>query len=275
MLTLTGITKTFNPGGADPVTALAGVSLAIEKGDFITLIGSNGAGKSTLLNCLAGVFFPDAGSIILDGRDITVLPEYARAAFLGRVFQDPLQGTCASLSIEQNLALAALRGKPRGLSRGVDPRDRDRFRQALRSLSLGLEDRLDARVRLLSGGQRQALTMLMATLVEPRVLLLDEHTAALDPKTAAHILDLTDHLVREQRLTTLMVTHNMNQAIRLGNRLVMMHRGRIILDVAGPEKQNLTVEALLTRFASLRAGDGSGDGPNGGADDMTDKMLLV
>jgi len=273
MLTLTGITKTFNPGGADPVTALADVSLTIEKGDFITLIGSNGAGKSTLLNCLAGVFFPDAGTITLDGKDITALPEHARAAFLGRVFQDPLSGTCASLSIEQNLALAALRGKRRGLSRGVAPRDRDRFRQALHSLSLGLEDRLDARVRLLSGGQRQALTMLMATLLRPEVLLLDEHTAALDPKTAARILELTAHLVTTRNLTTLMVTHNMNQAIRLGNRLIMMHRGRIILDVSGQEKHNLTVEQLLTRFASLRATDDP-DGP-GGADDMTDKMLLV
>ncbi|NDY55384.1 ATP-binding cassette domain-containing protein [Desulfovibrio sulfodismutans] len=270
MLTLTGITKTFNPGGADPVTALAGVSLTIEKGDFITLIGSNGAGKSTLLNCLAGVFFPDAGSIILDGRDITALPEYARAAFLGRVFQDPLQGTCASLSIKQNLALAALRGKSRGLSRGVDPRDRDRFRLALGSLSLGLEDRLDARVRLLSGGQRQALTMLMATLAEPRVLLLDEHTAALDPKTAAHILDLTERIVAKKRLTTLMVTHNMHQAIRLGNRLIMMHRGRVILDVHGEEKRNLSVENLLQRFHSLRDGDGEAE-----VDAMSDKMLLA
>jgi len=279
MLTLTGIAKTFHTGGADAVTALDGVSLNVEKGDFITLIGSNGAGKSTLLNCLAGVFPPDAGTIVLDGTDITALPEYARAGFLGRVFQDPLQGTCASLSIEQNMALAALRGKRRGLSRGVDPRDRDRFRQALASLSLGLEDRLNARVRLLSGGQRQALTMLMATLVRPEVLLLDEHTAALDPKTATHILELTARLVETQRLTTLMVTHNMNQAIRLGNRLIMMHRGRIILDVAGREKQNLTVEALLRRFAALRAPDGP-NGPDGqdgldGADDMTDKMLLA
>jgi len=273
MLTLTGVAKTFHTGGADTITALADVSLTIEKGDFITLIGSNGAGKSSLLNCLAGVFFPDAGTITLGDEDITALPEYARARFLGRVFQDPLLGTSASLSIEQNLALAALRGKRRGLSRGVDPRDRERFRQALRSLSLGLEDRLEARVRLLSGGQRQALTMLMATLLRPEVLLLDEHTAALDPKTASHILDLTDRLVREQRLTTLMVTHNMNQAIRLGNRLIMMHRGRVILDVTGEEKHNLTVEQLLTRFAALRATDDP-DGP-GGADDMTDKMLLV
>jgi len=270
MLTLADISKTFFRGGANEVAALDAVSLDIAQGDFLTVIGSNGAGKSSLLNCLAGCFFPDAGHIVLDGRDITTLPEYARAAFLGRVFQDPLLGTSASLSIEQNLALASLRGKRRGLAPGVKARDRERFRHALASLSLGLEDRLQAGVRLLSGGQRQALTMLMATLAEPRVLLLDEHTAALDPKTAAHILDLTERIVAKKRLTTLMVTHNMHQALRLGNRLVMMHRGRVILDVRGEEKRNLAVEDLLRRFHSLRDRDGEA------ADDaMSDKMLLA
>jgi putative ABC transport system ATP-binding protein len=275
MLTAAGLKKTFAMGGTDTVTALADVSLTVDKGDFITVIGSNGAGKSSLLNCLAGVFFPDAGHIVLDGRDITALPEHARAAFLGRVFQDPLQGTCASLSIEQNLALAALRGKRRGLAPGVRSRDRERFRQALAGLGLGLEDRLSVGVRLLSGGQRQALTMLMATLAEPRLLLLDEHTAALDPRTAARILELTRDMVEKKGLTALMVTHNMNQAIRLGNRLIMMHRGRIVLDVRGLEKQNLTVEALLARFAALRGPDGQDMGGCDGMDDMTDKMLLA
>lgn len=267
MLVLRDVAKTFHKGEAGQVAALGGVSLTIETGDFITVIGSNGAGKSTLLNCLAGCFFPDSGSIVLDGRDITAMPEYARAGFLGRVFQDPMRGTCASLTIEQNLALAALRGKPRGLSLGVKSRDRERFRQALARLELGLEDRLHARVRLLSGGQRQALTMLMATLLRPEVLLLDEHTAALDPKTGSHILDLTERIVAEGRLTTLMVTHNMNQAIRFGNRLIMMHQGMVILDVAGDEKRSLTVEDLLQRFVSLREA--------GAGDEFSDKMLLI
>ncbi len=267
MLVLRDVAKVFHKGGPDEVTALAGISLDIDTGDFITVIGSNGAGKSTLLNCLAGCPPPDSGSIVLDGADITAMPEYARAGFLGRVFQDPMRGTCASLTIEQNLALAARRGMPRGLSLGVGARDRDRFRQALARLELGLEDRLQARARLLSGGQRQALTMLMATLVRPEVLLLDEHSAALDPKTGSHILSLTERIVAEQGLTTLMVTHNMNQAIRLGNRLIMMHRGEIILDVTGDEKRSLTVEDLLQRFASLRGA--------GAADGMSDKMFLV
>ncbi|QLA16700.1 ABC transporter ATP-binding protein [Desulfolutivibrio sulfoxidireducens] len=267
MLLLENVTKTFHKGEPDEVAALCGVSLRIETGDFLTVIGSNGAGKSTLLNCLAGCVFPDSGRIVLDGTDITAMPEYARATFLGRVFQDPLRGTCASLTIEQNLALAAQRGKRRGLSLGVRSRDRARFQEALAGLELGIEDRLHARVRLLSGGQRQALTMLMATLVRPEVLLLDEHTAALDPKTGSHILDLTERIVSKRRLTTLMVTHNMNQAIRLGNRLIMMHRGEIILDVAGEEKRTLTVEDLLQRFTSLRGAKA--------ADGMSDKMLLV
>ncbi len=259
MLKLTNVVKYFHKGGVNEVRALNGVALTIEKGDFITVIGSNGAGKSTLLNCLAGCFFPDSGTIELDGRDISRLPEYKRASFLGRVFQDPLLGTSASLTIEQNMALAARRGKRRGLARGVRPGDRNAFREQLRQLGLGLEDRLGAGVRLLSGGQRQALTMLMAVLVRPEVLLLDEHTAALDPKTGAQILKLTEDIVETRRLTTLMVTHNMHQAVKLGNRLVMMHRGEIILDIKGPEKRDLSVENLLERFYTLKGDEVASD----------------
>lgn len=263
MLNLQNIVKYFHKGGANEVLALNDLSLDIRQGDFITVIGSNGAGKSTMLNCMAGCFFPDSGTIALNDQDITGLPEFRRAKFLGRVFQDPLLGTSASLTIEQNLALADKRGQRRGFGLGVKKKDRDRFCELLKQLGLGLEDRLQACVKLLSGGQRQALTMLMATMVRPEVLLLDEHTAALDPKTGAQILELTQRIVETQRLTTLMVTHNMNQAIKLGNRLIMLHRGRVILDIAGEEKKNLSVENLLERFYSL-----------GGADELSDRMLL-
>ena len=264
MIELRGITKYFHRGSVNQVLALDNVSLSVSEGDFITVIGSNGAGKSTLLSCVAGSFLPDSGAIELDGVDITAWPEHRRAAHLGRVFQDPLLGTCASLSIEQNLALALRRGRPRGLSRGVTDEDRAVFRREVHKIGLGLEDRLADRIGLLSGGQRQALTLLMATLVRPKVLLLDEHTAALDPKTANAILLLTEHIVTEQKLTTLMVTHNMNQALKLGNRLIMLHQGTIILDVAGEEKLRLTVNDLLAQFYAVK-----------GEEFSSDKMLLT
>jgi putative ABC transport system ATP-binding protein len=264
MLALTDITKRFHKGTVSEVLALDGVCLSIRQGDFITVIGSNGAGKSTTLNCIAGAFFPDTGSITLNGQDITAWPEYKRAGFIGRVFQDPLMGSAASLSIEENLALAARRGMPRRLVRGVKRRDRDRYKELLARLDLGLEERLKDKVGLLSGGQRQSLTMLMATMARPELLLLDEHTAALDPKTAAQVLALTERMVRTQGLTTLMVTHNMNHALTLGNRLVMMHQGRVILDIEGGDKERFRVEDLLERFYTLKDGDFS-----------SDKMLLV
>jgi putative ABC transport system ATP-binding protein len=250
MVRLEGMTKCFNRGGVNAVTALDRIDLHIRPGDFVSVIGSNGAGKSSLLSCVAGTYAVDAGRIWLAGQDVTDWPEYRRAGSIGRVFQDPLVGTCASLSIEQNLALALRRGRGRGLAIGVRRRDRQHFREQLAIIGLGLEERLKSRVGLLSGGQRQALTMVMATLVEPEVLLLDEHTAALDPKTAAQMLDLTRRIVETRGLTTLMVTHNMAQALACGNRLMMLHRGRIILDVAGAEKQGLGVDDLLERFYS-------------------------
>ncbi len=259
MISLQRFIKYFNRGSVNEVLALDGISLDIRQGDFITVIGSNGAGKSTLLNGVAGTFFPDSGKIFLDGDDITCWAEHRRAKFTGRVFQDPLRGTCASLSIEQNMALAHRRGHRRGLRIGVRSRQRKRFQEALSRLGLGLEDRLRDRVGLLSGGQRQALTMLMATLVRPRMLLLDEHTAALDPKTAHQILELTRQIVEAEELTTLMVTHNMKQALQLGNRLIMVHRGRVILDVAGAEKRKLTVEDLLERFYAVQGEEFSSD----------------
>jgi putative ABC transport system ATP-binding protein len=264
MIELTGITKYFHRGSVNEVLALDGVSLSVSDGDFITVIGSNGAGKSTLLSCVAGSFFPDNGTITLDGQDITSWPEHRRAAHLGRVFQDPLLGTCASLSIEQNLSLALRRGAARGLKRGVTDEDRAYFGREVHKIGLGLEKRLGDRIGLLSGGQRQALTLLMATLVRPKVLLLDEHTAALDPKTANAILLLTEHIVTEQKLTTLMVTHNMNQAIKLGNRLIMLHQGKIILDVGGEEKRRLSVTDLLAQFYAVK-----------GEEFSSDKMLLT
>ncbi len=248
MIHLENISKRFHRGGVNEVVALDRIDLHIEPGDFVSIIGSNGAGKSSLLSCLAGTHPIDAGRVRLGGRDVTTWPEYRRAEFIGRIFQDPLVGTCAALSIEQNLSLAIRRGRGRRLAIGVKKRDRRHFREQLEVLELGLEDRLKSRVGLLSGGQRQALTMIMATLIEPEVLLLDEHTAALDPKTAAQILDLTRRIVEARALTTLMVTHNMAQALSFGNRLIMLHRGRIILDVAGAEKAGLTVDDLLARF---------------------------
>ncbi|SKA78565.1 putative ABC transport system ATP-binding protein [Paucidesulfovibrio gracilis DSM 16080] len=253
MIHVKGLSKFFNRGEINEVLALREVSLDVREGDFITVIGSNGAGKSTFLNALAGVFPVEEGNIAVADQNVTNWPEHRRAAFLGRVFQDPLLGTCPHATIEQNLALAAKRGKSRGLRKGVRRADRALFREKLAMLGLGLEDRLTDATGLLSGGQRQALTMLMATLVRPKVLLLDEHTAALDPKTAVQIMELTDELIRSERLTTLMVTHNMAQAIAYGNRLVMFHQGRIILDIEGEEKAALRVPDLLERFHELGA----------------------
>lgn len=248
MIRLEGYTQYFYRGGVNEVRALDQVDLNLAKGEFVTLIGSNGAGKSTLLNGVAGVHLPDAGAIFIGDRNVTQWPEHRRAAYIGRVFQDPLVGTCASLSIEQNMALALRRGRRRGLRIGVKRRERNFFKDQLQILGLGLEDRLKASVGLLSGGQRQALTMIMATLIEPEVLLLDEHTAALDPKTARQILELTGQIVGAKHLTTMMVTHNMAQALAYGNRLMMLHQGRIILDVSGEEKKNLSVDDLLAQF---------------------------
>lgn len=248
MISLEKIVKYFHKGSVNEVFALNNISLDIEEGDFVTVIGSNGAGKSTLLNCIAGGFFPDSGKITINNQDVTGWPEHKRARLISRVFQDPLLGTCPSATIEQNMALAALRGKKRTLARGVKGRDRERFREELLQFGLGLEERLLDKVGLLSGGQRQALTMLMATMLRPDVLLLDEHIAALDPKIASQILQLTQDIVSQQKLTTLMITHNMKHAISFGNRLIMLHQGGILLDLKGEEKKNLTVKDLLVQF---------------------------
>ena len=248
MLELKGVSMTFNMGTINEKKALIDIDFTIEDGDFITVIGGNGAGKSTLLNVIAGVYLPEKGSVVLGGRDITRLPEHKRAKYLGRVFQDPMMGTAASMEIQENLALANRRGKMRGLRWGVGKKEKAFFKQKLEFLGLGLEDRMTAKVGLLSGGQRQALTLLMATLKRPELLLLDEHTAALDPKTAARVLDVTEELTSGEKLTTLMITHNMKDAIRYGNRLIMMHEGRIIYDVRGEEKSKLTVADLLDKF---------------------------
>lgn len=248
MLELKGVSMTFNMGTVNEKKALIDIDFTIEDGDFITVIGGNGAGKSTLLNVIAGVYLPEKGSVVLSGRDITRLPEHKRAKYLGRVFQDPMMGTAASMEIQENLALANRRGKMRGLRWGVGKKEKAFFKQKLEFLGLGLEDRMTAKVGLLSGGQRQALTLLMATLKRPELLLLDEHTAALDPKTAARVLDVTEELTSGEKLTTLMITHNMKDAIRYGNRLIMMHEGRIIYDVRGEEKSKLTVADLLDKF---------------------------
>ncbi len=247
MLEVREIYKTFNAGTVNEKRAINGVSLTLADGDFVTVIGGNGAGKSTLLNLVAGVYGVDGGSILIDGNDVTRLPEYRRAQYIGRVFQDPMMGTAASMQIEENLALAARRGQTRTLRAGITKAEREQYRELLKILDLGLEDRLTSKVGLLSGGQRQALTLLMATLKKPRLLLLDEHTAALDPKTAAKVLDTTEKIVQRDQLTTLMITHNMRDAIAHGNRLVMMYDGHIVIDVAGEEKKNLTVEALLEK----------------------------
>ena len=259
MLTLSHVSKTFNAGTINEKRALVDCNLHLAPGDFVTIIGGNGAGKSTLMNMVAGVYPIDAGTITLDGKNISRLSEPARAKYLGRVFQDPMMGTAADMQIIENLAMAKRRGRARTLAWGVTRAEKEEYADRLRELGLGLEKRPTAKVGLLSGGQRQALTLLMATLTEPKLLLLDEHTAALDPKTAAKVLDLTSKIVAEKHLTTLMVTHNMNDAIRLGNRLIMMHEGRIIYDVRGDEKRSLTVKDLLQKFEEVSGGELAND----------------
>ena len=254
MLKITNLQKTFNPGTINAKTALAGLDLHLKSGDFVTVIGGNGAGKSTMLNAIAGVWKPDFGTIEIDGVDVTHMPEHQRAQFLGRVFQDPMKGTSPDMEIAENLAIAARRGTKRKLIWGVRKTERAEYKKLLATLELGLEDRLSTKVGLLSGGQRQALTLLMATLNRPKLLLLDEHTAALDPKTAAKVLELTDQIVQKHKLTTLMITHNMKDAIAHGNRLIMMHEGRVIIDVSGEEKKNLTIEQLLDLFNQASGG---------------------
>ena len=263
MLEIKNIYKTFNAGTVNEKKALKDLSLTLNDGDFVTVIGGNGAGKSTMLNSVAGVYGVDSGSILIDGVDVTELPEYKRAKYIGRVFQDPMMGTAATMQIEENMALAARRGKPRTLRSGITKEERAEYKKQLAILDLGLEDRLTSKVGLLSGGQRQALTLLMATLQKPKLLLLDEHTAALDPKTAQKVLDATDRIVEQNKLTTLMITHNMRDAIAHGNRLIMMYDGHIVVDVSGEEKKNLTVEQLLALFSKAS-----------GSDEADDKLLL-
>lgn len=260
MLELKGVSLTFNKGTVNEKQALCGIDLTVNDGDFITVIGGNGAGKSTLLNVISGVFPTDAGSISLNGKDLTALKEYKRAKYISRVFQDPLSGTAASMNIEENLALAARRGKRRGLKWGMSKDELAGYKELLKGLDLGLEDRTGQKVGTLSGGQRQALTLLMASVVSPELLLLDEHTAALDPKTAGKVLALTDEIIKKENLTVLMITHNMNDALSYGNRLIMMNGGRIIFDVCGEEKKRLTVKDLLEKFESVG--------------DLSDRILL-
>ena len=259
MLKLENIRKTFHAGTVNQKVALDGLSLTLNDGDFVTVIGGNGAGKSTLLNTIAGTFPVDSGSITIDGEDITDLPEQKRARFLGRVFQDPMMGTAADMWIEENMALAAHRGERRGLRWAISPAERENLRRLLSELDLGLEDRLSSKVGLLSGGQRQALTLLMAVMKKPKLLLLDEHTAALDPKTAAKVLALSDRFIEESRLTALMVTHNMKDAIAHGNRLIMMNAGKIVFDISGEEKKRLTVDDLLHAFTLSTAEEFAND----------------
>lgn len=259
MLEIKDIYKTFNAGTQNEKCALNGVSLTLNDGDFVTVIGGNGAGKSTTLNAIAGVWPVDSGRILIDGADVTKLSEYKRAKYLGRVFQDPMTGTAATMSIVENMAIAARRGKKRGLGWGVTREEKEQYREMLKKIDLGLEDRLTSKVGLLSGGQRQALTLLMATIQKPKLLLLDEHTAALDPKTAKKVLELTDEVIQENHLTALMITHNMKDAIAYGNRLVMMHEGRIIYDVSGEEKKNLKVSDLLAKFGQASGGEFAND----------------
>ena len=263
MLEIMDLFKTFNAGTINEKRALNGVSLHLKPGEFVTVIGGNGAGKSTLLNSVAGVFGVDSGKILIDGVDVTHLPEYKRAKYIGRVFQDPMMGTAGTMQIEENLALAARRGRPRTLRIGITSAERKEYREQLRILDLGLEERMTSKVGLLSGGQRQALTLLMATLQKPKLLLLDEHTAALDPKTAAKVLEITQKIVQRDNLTTLMITHNMRDAIAYGDRLIMMYDGRIVVDVSGKQKKNLTVEELLGLFSRAS-----------GSDEADDKLLL-
>lgn len=251
MLEIKEIYKTFNKGTVNEKHALNGVNLTLNEGDFCTVIGGNGAGKSTTLNAIAGVWPVDSGAIIIDGKDVSGLSEHKRAPYLGRVFQDPMTGTVADMEIIENLALAARRGKRRGLSWGVKAKEREKYRELLAEFELGLEDRMSSKVGLLSGGQRQAITLLMATLQKPKLLLLDEHTAALDPKTASKVLELSDKIIKENNLTALMVTHNMKDAIVHGNRLIMMNNGKVILDISGEEKKKLTVDELLKKFEML------------------------
>ncbi len=264
MLEVKNISKTFNPGTVNEKQALRGLSLTLNDGDFVTVIGGNGAGKSTLLNAIAGTWKVDEGQIVIDGVDVTKYPEHKRAAFLGRVFQDPMNGTAATMGIEENLALALRRGDKRTLRKGIAAAERRLYRDMLAKLGLGLENRLTSKVGLLSGGQRQALTLLMATLKKPKLLLLDEHTAALDPKTAAKVLETTENIVNQDHLTTLMITHNMKDAIHIGNRLIMMNNGQIIFDVSGEEKKKLKVEDLLRKFAEAS-----------GEEFANDRMLLA
>ena len=259
MLKLEHVVKVFNPGTVNEKVALNDLSLELKDGDFCTVICGNGAGKSTILNAVAGTWLVDRGRITIDGKDVTRLPEHKRAAFLGRVFQDPMTGTAADMEIEENLALAARRGQKRGLGIGITRKEREEYREMLKILDLGLEDRMTAKVGLLSGGQRQALTLLMATLKKPKLLLLDEHTAALDPKTAKKVLELSARIVEESHLTTLMITHNMKDAIYYGNRLIMIHEGRVIFDVSGEEKKKLTVSDLLAKFEEVSGGEIAND----------------
>ena len=263
MLEIKDIWKIFNAGTVNEKQALRGVSLTLNDGDFCTVIGGNGAGKSTMLNAVAGTWAVDGGSISIGGVDVTHLPDHKRAPYIGRVFQDPMLGTAPTMQILENLALAARRGQRRGLRWGVTREEKARYQEMLRKLDLGLEDRLTSKVGLLSGGQRQALTLLMASLKKPKLLLLDEHTAALDPKTAAKVLELSDRIVEESKLTTMMVTHNMKDAIQHGNRLIMMYDGRIVIDVSGEEKKKLTVHQLLELFNKVS-----------GSDEADDKLLL-
>ena len=259
MLRMRNITKTFNSGTVDERVALDHMDLTLQDGDFVTVIGGNGAGKSTMQNAICGTWQPDEGSIELDGVNVSGMPEYKRARYLGRVYQDPMMGTSAGMEIEENLALAVRRGKRHTLRLGIRRSEREDYRRRLKELGLGLEDRLTTKVGTLSGGQRQALTLLMATLQRPKLLLLDEHTAALDPQTAARVMDLTDRLVQENHLTTLMITHNMKDAIKYGNRLIMMHEGHIIYDVSGEEKKNLQVSDLLAKFQIASGGEFAND----------------
>lgn len=263
MLEIRNIYKTFNAGTINEKKALQGVNLTLNDGDFCTVIGGNGAGKSTMMNAVAGVWPVDAGAILIDGKDISGLCEYQRAPMLGRVFQDPMTGTAADMQIVENMALAARRGQKRGLKWGVPKAEIEQYRELLKTLDLGLENRLTTKVGLLSGGQRQALTLLMATMKKPQLLLLDEHTAALDPKTAAKVLEATQRIVERDHLTTLMITHNMRDAIAYGNRLIMMYDGHIVVDVSGEEKKKLTVEQLLNLFSKAS-----------GSDEADDKLLL-
>ena len=251
MLEIKNVYKTFNAGTVNEKVALRGLELTLQDGDFVTVIGGNGAGKSTMLNAIAGVWPVDMGKILVDGQDITRLPEHKRAKLIGRVFQDPMMGTAPNMQLEENLALAMRRGQRRGLGWGVTKAEREVYREKLKTLNLGLEDRMTVKVGLLSGGQRQALTLLMASLQKPKLLLLDEHTAALDPATAAKVLDLSDRIVAENQLTALMITHNMTDAIKHGNRLIMMNEGQIILDISGEEKKQLTKQMLMDKFAEL------------------------